>query len=123
MPKSAAVKFPFQVMAYMGVAILCHAGYSTIQYRKYLRMVGEEFVTSPGDIYLEVLAGMILAFFGVLSMAEDFEPIRMAETFHKKTFDDTNFRQEFMGFNHRGRVLGTLMDAGEMPTGAGKKGQ
>mmetsp|Transcript_10434 Transcript_10434/g.20879 ORF Transcript_10434/g.20879 Transcript_10434/m.20879 type:complete len:124 (-) Transcript_10434:193-564(-) len=123
MAKAQASKFAFWVITWIGIIVLCHAGYSTIQYRKYLRLVGEEFVSSPADIYLEVLLGFLISFFGVINMSEELLPIRMAETYYQKTVDDTNFRPEFMSFNHRGRVLGTLMDCGDELSAGDKKRQ
>mmetsp|Transcript_103029 Transcript_103029/g.165989 ORF Transcript_103029/g.165989 Transcript_103029/m.165989 type:complete len:121 (+) Transcript_103029:129-491(+) len=103
----------------VGFAMLAHAGYSTIQYRKYLRMVDQDYKGSPFDIHIECAIGSLLCLFGCVSCADDFEPIRMAQTFHSKTPDDMSYRPEFVTFNHRGRALGLLLSAAK--SGGGSK--
>mmetsp|Transcript_30537 Transcript_30537/g.47840 ORF Transcript_30537/g.47840 Transcript_30537/m.47840 type:complete len:124 (+) Transcript_30537:347-718(+) len=105
-------KLPFRLIAFLGILLLAHAAYSTVQYRKYLRMVGQDFVDSPIDIYIECLIACFLSLIGVLGFTDDYQPIRAAETFHSKTVDDVSFRPEFVSFHHRTRVLGVLVGTG-----------
>ena len=51
--------------------------------RKYLRMVDQDYKGSPFDIHIECAIGSLLCLFGCVSCADDFEPIRMAQTFHR----------------------------------------
>merc|ERR1712216_173065 len=94
-----------------GLVMLAHAGYSTIQYRKYLRMVDQDFNGSPYDVHIGCAIGFLLCLVGCVSYADDLKPIRLAQTFHDKTVDDMSFRPDFMTFNHRGRALGLFMKA------------
>mmetsp|Transcript_61882 Transcript_61882/g.152382 ORF Transcript_61882/g.152382 Transcript_61882/m.152382 type:complete len:118 (+) Transcript_61882:58-411(+) len=99
----------FRAILALGVAFLCHAGYSTIQYHKFLRLIGEDYKGSPADILLECLLGFLLCAFAVLNLADDFLPVKMAHTFRDKTLDDYSFRPDYTTFNHRGRVVGKML--------------
>ncbi|KAJ1488319.1 hypothetical protein T484DRAFT_1939524 [Baffinella frigidus] len=117
----SGTKMPFRVATAIGVLLVFHAGFSTFQYRKHLRMVGEEFEGAPLDVLLEVILGCILALVGVVGTAENFVPIRLNQTFHSKVADDFSFRQDSMTFNHRGRVLGLLLETAGMKQNADSK--
>ena len=51
--------------------------------RKYLRMIDQDYTGSPYDIHLECAVGCVLCLVGCVSCADDFEPIRLAQTFHR----------------------------------------
>jgi hypothetical protein len=53
--------------------------------RKYLRMVDQDFAGSPLDIHIECAIGSLLCLLGCVISADDFEPIRLAQTFHRCT--------------------------------------
>eukprot|EP00285_Hemiselmis_virescens_P010014 CAMPEP_0173398744 /NCGR_PEP_ID=MMETSP1356-20130122/42832_1 /TAXON_ID=77927 ORGANISM="Hemiselmis virescens, Strain PCC157" /NCGR_SAMPLE_ID=MMETSP1356 /ASSEMBLY_ACC=CAM_ASM_000847 /LENGTH=123 /DNA_ID=CAMNT_0014358323 /DNA_START=62 /DNA_END=429 /DNA_ORIENTATION=+ len=120
-PSALKTKAHYRLFIVLGFACLIHSAYSTIQYHKHLRMVGEDYVGSPLDILFEIVLGFVLCAFGILNTASDFLPIKMAQTFEKKTVEDYLFRPEFVTFNHRGRVVGKMMlgagGDGEGPTG------
>ena len=51
--------------------------------RKYLRMIDQDYMGSPYDVHIECAVGCLLCLFGCVSCADDFEPIRLAQTFHR----------------------------------------
>jgi hypothetical protein len=46
-------------------------------------MVDQDYVGSPLDIHIECAIGTLLCLLGCVSCADDFEPIRLAQTFHR----------------------------------------
>ncbi|CAN1274675.1 Membrane magnesium transporter [Linum perenne] len=56
----------------IGVLILGHAVYSTIQYRGLLKIMEEEFSGPPMDVMLELLVGLLLCIWAALAVPGKF---------------------------------------------------
>jgi len=89
----------------VGLLILIHSTISAIQYRRYLRGIGEHFTSLPIDIVLEVLVAFALSAWGSVLISGTFRPIKVTSSLSKFTTDMLNSRPDFMLFNHRGRGI------------------
>ncbi|KAK9124182.1 hypothetical protein Sjap_013784 [Stephania japonica] len=87
----------------LGVLILAHAAYSTIQYRGLLKIVEEEFSGPPMNVVLELLLGLFLCLWAALSVPGKFVSIHPDSDDNRIVSLPDNL--DFMIFNHRGRVL------------------
>ncbi|KAL3628494.1 hypothetical protein CASFOL_027540 [Castilleja foliolosa] len=56
----------------VGVLILSHAAYSTIQYRSLLKITEEEFSGPPINVVLELLGGLVLCMWAALTVPGKF---------------------------------------------------
>ncbi|KAK6943854.1 Membrane magnesium transporter, partial [Dillenia turbinata] len=63
------------VAGVLGVLILSHAVYSTIQYRGLLKITEEEFSGPPMDVIVELLLGLILCMWASLTVPGKFRSI------------------------------------------------
>ncbi|XP_021897313.1 membrane magnesium transporter [Carica papaya] len=70
------------IVGVLGVLILSHAAYSTIQYRGLLKIMEEEFSGPPTNVVLELIMGIV-------SLPENLD---------------------FMIFNHRGKLFPPKVD-------------
>ncbi|KAG2691103.1 hypothetical protein I3843_09G215500 [Carya illinoinensis] len=75
------------VVGVFEVLILSHATYSTIQYRRLLKITEEEFSGPPMNVVTELLLGLV--FYMIVSL-----PVNL----------------DFMSFNHRGKVFPMLIN-------------
>ncbi|CAK9140793.1 unnamed protein product [Ilex paraguariensis] len=60
------------VIGVLGVLILSHAAYSTIQYRALLKITEEEFSGPPINVVLELIFGLILCVWAALTVPGKF---------------------------------------------------
>ncbi|CAN1135548.1 Membrane magnesium transporter [Linum perenne] len=92
----------------IGVLILGHAVYSTIQYRGLLKIMEEEFSGPPMDVMLELLVGLLLCIWAALAVPGKFLAIHPHSDENRVVSLPENV--DFMIFNHRGRVLTSEID-------------
>ncbi|KAL0338481.1 UNVERIFIED_CONTAM: Membrane magnesium transporter [Sesamum angustifolium] len=60
------------IVGVVGVLILSHAAYSTIQYRSLLKITGEEFSGPPINVLVELIAGLVLCLWAALTVPGKF---------------------------------------------------
>ena len=89
----------------IGVLSLIHAGYSTIQYRTYLKLIEEDFANVPVDIMMQVLLSVGIAVFGIVRVAGELKDIHAAAELAGKSWESLDNRPSFYHFNHRGRRI------------------
>ncbi|KAI4371296.1 hypothetical protein MLD38_019551 [Melastoma candidum] len=97
--------FPIGVV---GVLILGHAAYSTIQYRGLLKIMEEEFSGPPLVVVAELLVGLVLCLWAALSVPGKFLSIHPDSEENRITALPENL--DFMIFNHRGRAFPSQPD-------------
>jgi len=88
-----------------GILSLLHAGYSTVQYRTYLKLIEEEFVRTPIDISVQVLISVLMAVIGIVQVAGELKDIHAAAELASKSWETLGNRPSFYHFNHRGRNI------------------
>ncbi|KAJ7976928.1 membrane magnesium transporter [Quillaja saponaria] len=91
------------VVGVLGVLILFHAAYSTIQYRGLLKIMEEEFSGPPMNVVLELLLGLVLSMWAGLTVPGNFLSIHPDSEENRIVSLPANL--DFMIFNHRGRVF------------------
>uniref|UniRef100_I1NAA6 Uncharacterized protein n=1 Tax=Glycine max TaxID=3847 RepID=I1NAA6_SOYBN len=102
------------IVGLLGLLILFHAAYSTIQYRGLLKITEEEFSGPPFDVVIELFLGLLLCFWAALTAPGKFLSI------HPHSEDNSLFLEcrivslpanlDFMIFNHRGKAFPVEMD-------------
>ncbi|XP_043702984.1 membrane magnesium transporter [Telopea speciosissima] len=92
----------------IGVAILGHAAYSTIQYRSLLKILEEEFSGPPMNVVVELILGLAFCMFAALSVPGKFLSILPDSDENRIVSLPDNL--DFMVFNHRGKVFPPEMD-------------
>ncbi|XP_042519412.1 membrane magnesium transporter [Macadamia integrifolia] len=92
----------------IGLAILGHAAYSTIQYRGLLKILEEEFSGPPMNVVVELLLGLVFCMFAALSVPGEFLSILPDSDENRIVSLPDNL--DFMVFNHRGKVFPSEMD-------------
>ncbi|KAI4310413.1 hypothetical protein MLD38_035393 [Melastoma candidum] len=97
--------FPIGVV---GVLILGHAAYSTIQYRGLLKIMEEEFSGPPLVVVAELLVALVLCFWAALSVPGKFLSIHPDSEENRIIALPENL--DFMIFNHRGRAFSSQPD-------------
>ncbi|CAB4284244.1 unnamed protein product [Prunus armeniaca] len=60
------------VVGILGVVILSHAAYSTVQYRGLLKIMEEEFSGPPLNVVIELLLGLVLCMWAALTVPGTF---------------------------------------------------
>ncbi|KAL6577049.1 hypothetical protein OROMI_011325 [Orobanche minor] len=96
------MRFGFAV-GVMGVLILAHAAYSTIQYRALLKITDEKFTGPPIDVVLELIAGMVFCMWAAVTVPGKFLSILPQSDENRVVSLPDNL--DFMMFNHRGKVF------------------
>ncbi|GKV40943.1 hypothetical protein SLEP1_g48533 [Rubroshorea leprosula] len=86
----------------LGVLILGHAAYSTIQYRGLLKIMEEEFSGPPMNVVLELLLAFLFCIWAALSVPGKFLPINPDSEENRIVSLPDNL--DFMIFNHRAKV-------------------
>ncbi|KAI4300304.1 hypothetical protein L6164_033696 [Bauhinia variegata] len=86
----------------LGVLILFHAAYSTIQYRGLLKITEEEFSGPPLNVVLELFAGLVLCMWAALTVPGKYLSIHPDSEENRIVSLPANL--DFMIFNHRGKV-------------------
>ncbi|XP_021748788.1 membrane magnesium transporter-like [Chenopodium quinoa] len=86
----------------LGVLILSHAAYSTIQYRGFLKITEDEFTGPPINVVFELILGFLLCMYAGLTVPGNFHSVHPASEENRIVSLPENL--DFMIFNHRGRV-------------------
>ncbi|PKI65128.1 membrane magnesium transporter [Punica granatum] len=92
----------------LGVLILFHAAYSTIQYRGLLKIMEEEFSGPPITVVGELVIGLVLCMWAALTVPGKFLSIHPDSEENRIVSLPENL--DFMIFNHRGRVFPSQVD-------------
>ncbi|KAL9237662.1 hypothetical protein vseg_012183 [Gypsophila vaccaria] len=87
----------------LGVLILSHAAYSTIQYRGLLKITEEVFTGPPINIVVELILGFMFCIYAGLIVPGEFQSIHPNSEENRIVSLPENL--DFMIFNHRGRVV------------------
>ncbi|CAL1382159.1 unnamed protein product [Linum trigynum] len=87
----------------IGVLILGHAAYSTIQYRSLLKITEEEFSGPPMEVVLELLVGLLFCMWAALTVPGKFLSVHPHSDENRVVSLPENV--DFMIFNHRGRAF------------------
>ncbi|KAJ0087815.1 hypothetical protein Patl1_32157 [Pistacia atlantica] len=87
----------------LGVVILAHAAYSTVQYRGLLKIMEEEFSGPPFNVVIELLLGLLLCTWAALTVPGKFLSIHPDSDDNRMVSLPGNL--EFMIFNHRGKAF------------------
>ncbi|KAK2996666.1 hypothetical protein RJ639_026514 [Escallonia herrerae] len=87
----------------LGVLILSHAAYSTIQYRTLLKITEEEFSGPPINVVFELLLGLVLCMWAALAVPGKFQSIQLDSDENRVVSLPSNL--DFMIFNHRGKAF------------------
>ncbi|CAL5207256.1 unnamed protein product [Lathyrus oleraceus] len=90
-------------IGFVGVLILFHAAYSTIQYRALLKITEEEFSGSPLSVVFELSLGLLLCTWAALTVPGKFLCIHPDSEENRIVSLPANL--DFMIFNHRGKIF------------------
>ncbi|PIN05214.1 hypothetical protein CDL12_22247 [Handroanthus impetiginosus] len=96
------------VVGVVGVLILSHAAYSTIQYRSLLKITEEQFSGPPTSVVIELLAGLVFCLWAALTVPGKFLSILPHSDENRVVTLSANM--DFMIFNHRGKAFPVEMD-------------
>ncbi|KAM7521933.1 hypothetical protein LguiA_011835 [Lonicera macranthoides] len=89
----------------LGVLILSHAAYSTVQYRTLLKITEDEFTGPPFNVVAELLLGLIFCMWAALTVPGKFLSILPYSDENRVVSLPSNL--DFMIFNHRGKAFPT----------------
>ncbi|CCI41960.1 unnamed protein product [Albugo candida] len=93
-------------MISLGVLLVFHAGYYSVQYQEYRRLAElTESTTPPLSVILELLVAFLLCLGGVLLVSGEFLAIRASDVVHGRSFISTLSSPDFFVYNHRGQAL------------------
>ncbi|TMW91540.1 membrane magnesium transporter [Solanum lycopersicum] len=87
----------------IGVLILSHATYSTIQYRALLKITEEEFSGPPIDVVIELIVSLVLCLWAAMAAPGNFKSIHPQSEENRVVALPANL--DFMIFNHRGKIF------------------
>ncbi|KAH0632535.1 hypothetical protein KY284_035321 [Solanum tuberosum] len=87
----------------IGVLILSHATYSTIQYRALLKITEEEFSGPPIDVVIELIVSLALCLWAAMAAPGNFKSIHPQSEENRVVALPANL--DFMIFNHRGKIF------------------
>ncbi|KAL7133456.1 hypothetical protein ABFS83_12G142300 [Erythranthe nasuta] len=87
----------------LGVLILSHAAYSTIQYRTLLKITDDQFTGPPINVVVELIAGMVFCMWAALTVPGKFMSILPHSDENRVVSLPANL--DFMIFNHRGKAF------------------
>lgn len=96
------------IVGVLGVLILSHAAYSTIQYRGLLKIMEEEFSGPPTNVVLELIMGLVLCMWAALTVPGKFMSIQPDSEENMIVSLPENL--DFMIFNHRGKLFPPKVD-------------
>ncbi|CAL5387851.1 hypothetical protein ACSBR2_002882 [Camellia fascicularis] len=91
------------VVGVLGVLILSHAAYSTIQYRSLLKITEEEFSGPPMNVVVELILGLGFCMWAALTVPGKFRSIVPYSDDNRVVSLPANM--DFMIFNHRGKAF------------------
>ncbi|WOH06097.1 hypothetical protein DCAR_0625520 [Daucus carota subsp. sativus] len=92
----------------LGVLLLSHAAYSTIQYRALLKITEDEFTGAPIHVIGELILGLVLCLWAGLTVPGKFLSILPDSDENRVVSLSSNM--DFMIFNHRGRAFPAAID-------------
>lgn len=95
-------------IGFIGVLILFHAAYSTIQYRALLKITEEEFSGSPLIVVIELTLGLLFCTWAALTVPGKFLCILPDSEENRIVSLPGNL--DFMIFNHRGKIFPVEMN-------------
>ncbi|XP_004497530.1 membrane magnesium transporter [Cicer arietinum] len=96
-------------VGFLGVLILFHAAYSTIQYRALLKITEEEFSGSPFSVVIELSLGLLLCTWAALTVPGKF--LCILPDSEENRIVSLPVNPDFMIFNHRGKLFPLEMNA------------
>ncbi|KAM1037611.1 hypothetical protein ACFX15_031788 [Malus domestica] len=96
------------VVGILGVVILSHAAYSTVQYRGLLKIMEEQFSGPPLTVVAELLLGLVFCMWAALTVPGTFLSIHPYSEENRIVSLPDNL--DFMIFNHRARVFPVELD-------------
>ncbi|XP_061368776.1 membrane magnesium transporter-like [Gastrolobium bilobum] len=96
------------IVGFVGVLILFHAAYSSIQYRALLKITEEEFSGPPLNVVIELSLGLMLCMWAALTVPGKILSIHPDSEENRIVSLPSNL--DFMIFNHRGKVFPVEMD-------------
>eukprot|EP00897_Mesotaenium_endlicherianum_P002041 jgi/Mesen1/1865/ME000143S00922 len=92
-------------IGFVGLLVLLHAGYVTMQYKEQLKIEDEIFLCPKPEAMGELLVGLVLCLVAALRAPGELLPIKLtADNNRVAALPDL---VDFMTFNHRGRLLPT----------------
>ncbi|KAA8518723.1 hypothetical protein F0562_016503 [Nyssa sinensis] len=91
------------VVGVLGVLILSHAAYSTVQYRALLKITEEEFSGPPMNVVVESILCLIFCLWAALTVPGKFLSIQPDSEENRIVSLPANL--DFMIFNHRGKAF------------------
>ncbi|XP_027367219.1 membrane magnesium transporter-like [Abrus precatorius] len=96
------------VVGFLGLLILFHAAYFTIQYKALLKITQEEFSGFPLNVVIEVSIGLLFCMWAALTVPGKLFSIHPDSEENRIVSLPANV--DFMIFNHRGKVFPVEMD-------------
>ncbi|KAK1389534.1 Membrane magnesium transporter [Heracleum sosnowskyi] len=96
------------IVGVLGVLLLSHAAYSTIQYRALLKITEDEFSGPPIHVIVELILGLVLCLWAGLTVPGKFLSILPDSDENRVVSLPSNM--DFMIFNHRGRAFPSAID-------------
>lgn len=92
----------------LGVLILSHAAYSTVQYRGLLKITEEEFSGPPMNVVAELILGFLFCLYAGLTVPGKFKSIHPDSEENRIVSLPNDLA--FMTFSHRGRLTVSQQD-------------
>ncbi|KAI7996801.1 Membrane magnesium transporter [Camellia lanceoleosa] len=96
------------VVGVLGVLILSHSAYSTIQYRSLLKITEDEFSGPPMNVVGELILGLVMCMWAALIVPGKFLSILLDSDENRVVSLPANM--DFMIFNHRGKAFPLDLD-------------
>ncbi|TMW68940.1 hypothetical protein Poli38472_001096 [Pythium oligandrum] len=89
-----------------GVLALVHAGYYSIKYEEYVRLLEvSDAKLPPVAVIIELVVAFVLSLVGVLIVAGEVQPIRTNDSLHSRSLPAILSVPDFHVFSHRGKAL------------------
>ncbi|CAL5419894.1 unnamed protein product [Camellia sinensis] len=99
------------VVGVLGVLILSHSAYSTIQYRSLLKITEDEFSGPPINVVGELILGLVMCMWAALIVPGKFLSILLdSEENRAEWVVSLPANMDFMIFNHRGKAFPLDLD-------------
>ncbi|KAL1541320.1 membrane magnesium transporter-like [Salvia divinorum] len=92
----------------VGVLMLAHAAYATIQYRSLLKITEEQFMGPPITVVVELVAGLFFCLWAALTVPGKF--LLILPQSDENRVVALPFNLDFMIFNHRGKAFSLGID-------------
>ena len=92
-----AAKLLARLPILIGLVCFLNAGFSMLQYRRYVsRGEGEAFITLPDDVKLEAAVGLALCIIGtVIMFTSNMKNIDMLQSYQNRTLEQIQPRRNF----------------------------